>query len=194
MSPDAERYLREIFLPQISTIQEEMERVPLGILVWGPGRRGGKLYEKRRQIRGELRKRGHTAVFSEEIEPTGVRPGWSLKDLELVHAMAADFIVLLYSSDGSKAETHDFADFPQVADKLLVFVDKREKAGYGALGALHDMAQRYRNVEFFRHPKDVVECNLLGKVLVRAESLRRAKWRERIRQQPRGGLASSAQG
>ena len=55
MGPEAQRYYDEEFLPRLSKIQKEVTRTTLGILVWGPGPTAGGLFDKRRQIRNQLR-------------------------------------------------------------------------------------------------------------------------------------------
>jgi hypothetical protein len=181
MGPDAQRYYDEEFLPRLSKIQKEVKRTTLGILVWGPGPTAGGLFDKRRQIRNKLREDGHAALFSEDIAPDNFSPAWSLMDQELAQALVIDCIILLYSSAGSIGEAHDFAQYSQVAEKMLVFVDQRDRHGYGAQGALKDLHDRHKNVEFFVYPKDVIECNLLEKVLLRVATLQIAKWRKSFR-------------
>jgi hypothetical protein len=181
MGPEAQRYYDEEFLPRLSKIQKEVTRTTLGILVLGPGPTAGGLFDKRRQIRNQLREDGHAAIFSEEIAPDNFSPAWSLMDQELAEALAIDCIILLYSSAGSIGEAHDFAQYSQVAGKMLVFVDQRDRHGYGGKGALKNLQDQHQNVEFFVYPKDVVECNLLEKVLLRVATLQITKWRRSLR-------------
>jgi hypothetical protein len=151
------------------------------ILVWGPGPNGGKLYEKRVQIRNQLRKLGHAALFSEEIDsisnmniPPDVR--------ELQQATLADFLVVLQASPGSTAEVHDFGRFLQLGDKMLIFIDEHHIHGYSYTGLLTTLSGLFNNVVAFKHPEDVEQCFLLGKVLERVRLLQFAKvWQMRER-------------
>jgi hypothetical protein len=179
MSPEARELYESIFIPSIERYAKQIERTPLSILVWGPAQGGGKLYDKRLQIRGELRKRGMAAVFSEEICPVGAPV--SLKETEMLQAMAADFIIIIQGSPGSIGEAHDFSNFLlTIGRKMLIFIDERYKGGYSFQGALQELNALYGNVETFSFPKDIDECHLLGSVLKKVHVLQVAKWRSSL--------------
>ncbi|MCI0478758.1 MAG: hypothetical protein L0Y55_21145, partial [Anaerolineales bacterium] len=61
LSPRAQEYFNQVFKPQYEKLQRAVQQTPLVILVWGPGASAGDLYQKRVQIRDELRRRGHAA-------------------------------------------------------------------------------------------------------------------------------------
>jgi hypothetical protein len=105
-------------------------------------------------------------------------------DQDLAEALVIDCIIVLYSSAGSIGEARYFAQYSQVAGKMLVFVDQRDRHGYGANGALKNLQDQHHNVEFFVDPKDVVKCNLLEKVLLRVSTLQMIKWRRSLRYLP----------
>jgi hypothetical protein len=152
------------------------------ILVWGPGMGahdlyGKRIFKKRQQIRDELRRRGHAAFFSEELEGRGDK-GKSIKAIEFAQAQAADLIVVMDASYGSVAEVHDFAPSRVVNFKMLVFIDESAKDGYSYRGALKDLDEAYDNVKTFKYPEDIVDCHLLGRILKKVDALQRLAYYE----------------
>lgn len=177
MSERARKHYEKKFLGKYQRYLAQVQAIPLTLLVWGPGVRGGDLYEKRLQIRGRLRELGFAAVFSEEIDVDFPVETPSLKTKEFFQALSADFIIVIEASLGSTAEVHDFAGIKEIALKMMVFADKKSKDGYSGKGALEDLSLLYGNVHWFDYPKDVTECHLLAKVIARAELMRHACWR-----------------
>lgn len=181
MSPEAQAFYEGSFLPAYKELMKKIDRTPLSILIWGPGPGGGQLYEKRVQIRGQLRLLGLAAVFSEEIDATNPSKRFSSKAKELCQAIAADFIVVIQASPGSIAEVHDFAGlFAAVGRKMLIFIDERFQEGYSYSGTLQELRQLYNNVETYRYPEDISECHLLNAVEKKVRVLQAAKWRSGI--------------
>lgn len=179
LSPTAEEYYRNTFLPRYKQYLDRVNQTPLTVLVWGPGESGGDLYEKRLQIRGKLRQANVAAMFSEEIDKDQPVPDSSTKARELLQALAADLIVILQASPGSTAEAHDFAAFIQdIGRKMLIFIDKGAERGYGYTGALSELREHYSNVHTFDYPRDIKECHLLSTVLCRIRVMRHVKWRQ----------------
>lgn len=182
MSVTARAVYESSFLPLYRELQKDVNNTPLIVLVWGPGPSSGDLYLKRLQIRGELRKLGHTALFSEEIDADEPAPYFSSKMREFLQAKGADFIVVLQASPGSTAEVHDFAEFVlELGRKMLIFIDESAVHGYSYTGALQEMNMLYKNVETYSYPKDITDCNLLSAVKNKIKILQWAKFRSRIR-------------
>ena len=176
LSPRALQYFNDVFKPNYDKLQQAVQQTPLAILVWGPGASAGDLYQKRQQIRDELRRRGHAAFFSEELEgssPTSL----SQKGIEFLQAQAADLIVVMQASYGSVAEVHDFAEQRVVNFKMLIFIDERATDGYSYRGALAELKALYNNVETYKYPEDIVQCHLLTKVLEKVNVLQMVKYR-----------------
>lgn len=176
LSPRARAYFEQVFKPQYEKLQRAVQETPLAILVWGPGASAGDLYQKRLQIRDELRRRGHAAFFSEELEemsPTTL----SQKGIEFLQAQAADLIVVMQASYGSVAEVHDFAEHRVINFKMLIFIDEKATDGYSYRGALQELKTLYNNVETYKYPEDIRECNLLTKVLAKVSVLQMVKYR-----------------
>jgi len=174
MSARAKEYFDTVFMPQYQAVLDQVRQTPLVILVWGPGEGAGDLYRKRVAIRDELRRRGHAAVFSEEISgPAGL----SQKMIEFLQAQKADFIVVMQASYGAVAEVHDFAEFRVISAKMLIFVDEKAADGYSYRGALAELKTLYNNVETYKYPDDIAQCNLLTKVMAKVDVMQMVKWR-----------------
>ncbi len=172
----------EEFLGRYKAQLKKIEKVPLVILVWGPGPGGGDLYDKRLQIRELLRSLGHVALFSEEINTGPIPPGLSARDLEECQAHEAHCIIAIQGSPGSIGEVHDFAGLMDIGHKILIFIDESAQDGYSYKGALQELKQRYTDcVETFNYPKDIKECNLVNSVLSKVRKLQITEWRSRLR-------------
>ncbi len=178
LSPRAQQYYQQVFQTRYQQLLQAAQQIPLAILVWGPGKNQTDLYRKRLQIRYALRQRGHAAFFSEElVGTTPPPPGMSLKAIEFLQAQAADLVVVLQVSYGTVAEVHDFASFRVISQKMLIFINQAAKDGYSYQGALQELRTLYGNVETFSD-QDVVQCNLLGKVLDKVNVLQMVKYRD----------------
>ncbi len=176
LSPRAKEYFVNVFKPKYDALQNSVKQTPLAILVWGPGASAGDLYQKRLQIRDELRRRGHAAFFSEELE--GNSPdSLSQKGIEFLQAQAADLIVVMQASYGSVAEVHDFAEHRVINFKMLIFIDEKATDGYSYRGALAELKTLYNNVETYKYPEDIVQCHLLTKVIEKVNVLQMVKYR-----------------
>lgn len=177
LCPRAQEYFDRVFKPQFDALMQEVRRTPLVILVWGPGESAGDLFRKRLQIRNELRRLGHVAMFSEDLESSR-QAGVSQKGIEFLQAQAADLIVVMQTSYGSVAEVHDFASFRVVNFKMLIFIDESAQDGYSYRGALAELRAQYNNVETYKYPDDIVQCNLLHKVIEKVDVLQMVKYRD----------------
>jgi hypothetical protein len=164
------------FLPRYKRFLEEVDRTELTVLIWGPGSNTLELYNKRLQIRDELRTKEITALFSEDI-CSAVANDHSLSAQELAQAKASDLIITIQCSHGSTAEVHDFGRLTRtVASQLVVFIDKDAINGYSYRGLLKPMKERFNNVYEYTYPDDITQCNLLTKVLDLVKIVRETKW------------------
>lgn len=181
LSPAARKYY-ERFIRNCEKRRNQVRSVPLIVLIWGPGDSAlPRLYRKRTEIRDTLRDMDCPALFSEELQALSGPDRLSARAEELIQAVDADLIVLIYGSFGSVAEFHDFSPFRKIASKMLVFIDSKHVEGYGFQGALKEFSHLYRSVEVFEYPKDIEQCNLRTAILGRVDTLRVAKWSERFR-------------
>lgn len=176
LSPRAQQYFNNVFKPKYEALQQAVKQTPLAILIWGPGASAGDLFQKRVQIRDELRRRGHAAFFSEELE-SAAPASLSQKGIEFLQAQAADLIVVMQASYGSVAEVHDFAEHRIVNFKMLIFIDEKATDGYSYRGALAELKALYNNVETYKYPEDIKQCHLLTKVMEKVNVLQMVKYR-----------------
>lgn len=155
---------------------EEPGEISLSILVWGQNpKKKTAASNKRRQIRDELLRRGHNAMFSEEISITS--GNLSEKSKEFAQACAAHLVIILVEdAPGALAEFHDFCDHPKIAPKLYVIVPDKYKDGYSGQGALKDLEAAYGGVYWYQD-SEMTDCDLLQRTTDRAEALRHIIYR-----------------
>jgi hypothetical protein len=164
------RYLR-----RYNQYAEEVKQVALTILVWGPSPgtkdpAAKRVADKRVQIRAELRRLGHNALFSEELTPPD--EFFSARASEYQQALAAHLIIVLVEgSPGALGELHDFCGDPKLAPKLLVMVPRRYEGGYSGQGALQDLDYGWGGVYWY-DDKEIENCNVLTRAVRRAEARR----------------------
>ena len=128
LSNEAYKLLQKI-RPRIRERLDEVNHVPVGVLLWGPGIEAiNPLADVRSRLRSDLRANGHAAVFSEELCESD--SCYSLRLQELAQAQEFDLIVCLPCTAGSLGEVHDFAVDRRVHAKLLIFLNRLHQAGY----------------------------------------------------------------
>ncbi len=128
LCPEAEELLQRI-VPRIQARLEEVSRVPVSILIWGPGAQSTHpLVAVRTNLRHRLRENGHAAVFSEELCKSD--SNHSIRMQQLAQAQEFDLIVSLPGTAGSIGEIHDFVADSRVNSKILMFLDAEHADGY----------------------------------------------------------------
>jgi len=128
LSREAKMWARRV-MPRIRTRLAEANRVPVGVLIWGPGiSSSSPLARLRSTLRKELRRDGHAAFFSEEL--CDARTNHSVRLQQLAQAQEFDLVVSLPCTTGSIAELHDFAADRRVNGKTLVFINGTHADGY----------------------------------------------------------------
>jgi hypothetical protein len=175
LTPEArEEYAR--FLAAYEENQKRSDSIALSILIWGPDpARDTPVANKRREIRDQLREKGHNAMFSEDI-PEG-KSKLSEKSKEFAQALAAHLIIILVEdSQGALAEAHDFCNHPDIAPKVMALVPKRYKKGYSARGAMRDLEHSHGGV-FWYADEDLTRCKVCSMAIRRAEALRQLRFR-----------------
>lgn len=122
---------RERILDRIDDRLAEVFKVPVGILLWGPGLDSDNpLAPVRLRLRSTLRENGHAAFFSEELcDP---HKPFSIRIQQLAQAQDFDLIVSMPCTPGSLGEVHDFAADRRIHAKLLVFLNELHSSGYSA--------------------------------------------------------------
>jgi hypothetical protein len=166
----------ERFLAVYSANLKRAESISLSILVWGPDpQRDSPVSNKRKEIRDELNRLGHNAMFSENIPKD--KSGISEKSKEFAEALAAHLIIILVEdSPGALAEAHDFCNHPDIAAKVLILVPRRYKKGYSARGAIKDLEDAHGGVVWYADG-DLLVCKVCAHALRRAAALRHLRFR-----------------
>jgi hypothetical protein len=130
LSPEAERLMAQV-LPRIQQGLAAVHRIPVSVLIWGPGLDStSPLLDVRLQLRSCLRTQGHAAYFSEELCEPGIEH--SLRLQQSIQAQEFELIVSIPATPGSIAEVHDVAIDRRVSAKLLVFLNEESFQGYSA--------------------------------------------------------------
>lgn len=130
LSSDAQNLLDRL-IPRIHSRLAEVERVPVSILLWGPGIDStNPIWNTRTTLRDILREKGHAAVFSEELcDPSSP---YSIRLQQLAQAQEFDLVVSIPCTPGSIGEIHDFAADRRVNGKVLVFLNNEYMSGYSS--------------------------------------------------------------
>lgn len=165
-TPEAEDQLA-IFKLRCDARLNTILQKPLNILVWGPGSKSPTpVYNKRVQIREELLKRKHNAMFSEELTKPNNIP---TKLQELAQIQESDLaVVLIEDAPGALAEVHDFAGRYDTCPKLFILIPKKYQAGYSAKGAIQIVDRLFNGVYWYEE-NELVSCNVLTQVLERVK-------------------------
>lgn len=130
ISDEAQELLARI-MPRIKSRLNEVNRVPVSVLLWGPGiESSSPISLVRAELRSTLRSLGHAAFYSEELYDES--DSYSLRLQQLAQAQEFDLIVSMPCTPGSIGEIHDFAADRRVHSKILVFLDSQYSDGYSA--------------------------------------------------------------
>ncbi|MBI5651480.1 MAG: hypothetical protein HZC40_13715 [Chloroflexi bacterium] len=164
-TPEAERMLSE-FKTRYKTRLERMRNTPLHVLVWGPGTKSSSpVRNKRIQIRDDLLRRGHNAMFSEELKDIG--DDLPTKIQELAQIQEAHLVIsLLEDAPGALAEAHDFANRQDTASKFFFLIPKKYQGGYSAKGAILILSQLFNCVHWYDEG-EIQNCTVLTQALRR---------------------------
>lgn len=128
LSPEAQRLISRI-LPLIEEGINAVNRVPVSVLIWGPGiDSSNPLSAVRSSLRTKLRQDGHAAFFSEELCDPG--SPHSIRVQQLAQAQQFDLVISMPCTPGSIAEIHDFAADKRIMAKILVFLNRMYLDGY----------------------------------------------------------------
>jgi len=180
-SQRAKEYHKKVYHRRREKYLRQVKKIIFSILVWGPGEKGKEdLYKKRLDIVNYLRLQEHDAFFSEEEDPEmGAGDYPTVKAREFIQALAADLIVILRCSFGSTAELHDFADYEELASRMLLFIDRETNSSYSNQGVVKELGEIYRDVYQFSYPDDIQACNVASKVLYRVRLEQHREFRRR---------------
>jgi hypothetical protein len=172
LTPEASRFLERI-RPKIAEGLQDVQRVPVAVLLWGPGITSSHpLAGLRSQLRAVLRANGHLALLSEELwDPAS---SVSLRVQQLVQAESFDLVVSIPATAGAIGEVHDFAAHPRVNSKLLVFLNQECIDGYSeqSLRALSTVLSC--QVEYYASEDDASQVERV--IMEQAQRLREIKF------------------
>jgi hypothetical protein len=173
LSPRAAAYFQSVFQPRYAEISAQIPQTPLAIVLYGPGPGSLALYNKRVQIRDELRAREQAAFLAEEIpqaENTALFPRLEA----LLRATAADLVVVMVATLADFANARDFDADAVVHSKLIIF--SPDSAALPEYRAQLAELERYDNVKSFRYPDDIASCHLRALVLDKLGEMQVTKW------------------
>lgn len=128
---DEAKQLFQQMLPKYKQRLDEIKRLPVSILIWGPSPTSSSVIgELRKQLRNTLRQEGNLAMFSEELCDADC--DFSIRLQQLVQAEQYDLIISIPETPGSIGEIHDFASDIRVNKKILIFLNENFSTGYSA--------------------------------------------------------------
>lgn len=176
LSPRAASYFQNVFQARFAALQQQIPQTPFSVLLWGPGPGSLALYNKRVQIRDELRARGQAAFLSEEVAPASndaILP----RVQNLLQATAADLVVVMVATMADVGNASEFSADKVVQNKLLVFAPAAALVMPAYRDALAQLEQQYDNVKSFLLPQDLESCHLKTMVMDKLAELQLVKWR-----------------
>jgi hypothetical protein len=133
---------------RIQSLYRRAKREDLVVLVWGPGDPGAagspelqKYWQKRQKIRDSLADvfKSSEILFSESGSLRDhTRDLQNLLTEELVHAAAADCILVLDVSRGAHVEVDRLSGYAVIAQKIRVLIPDRYVGSSGLVKVIHD--------------------------------------------------------
>lgn len=127
-------------IERFKRVREKIKKTPFLVLIWGPGlSTDSPQLQKRLKIREDLEEvvGAGNAFFSEDVAVARKEhpileelSGSGIYASEIVHAIAADAVVLLPESVGSVAEAASFRE--EIKGKSILFATKREGESFAS--------------------------------------------------------------
>jgi hypothetical protein len=185
MAPQAIKYHNEMYPKMIESLNL-LSITPISVFVCGPSSKidpiTEKITNKKIDIINELRQRGVAALVGEEevakLKAIDNDNGRAIKPdnvYEKVIAEQCDLNVVIRSSPGSVAETHEFISQPHIAYKTAICVDKADSEGYSSTGSVTLHRKQHYPVFDYTFPDDIDSCHLKGVILDWVEHHQMAK-------------------
>lgn len=183
LKTEAARRARRNFDQGVEEQLKKEKKIAFNILVWGMSLdRDDPIARKRKDIKSQLIKDGHNAMFSEELTSLGGDLGFSEKSKEFAQVNKADLVIILIEdSAGATAEASDFCNHPDLASKIYVMAPKSYKTGYSGQGALKELDEGYGGVYWYQR-SDVEVCHLLAQACKRVRARRSMVYRHKTRE------------
>jgi hypothetical protein len=158
--------LEELVERRRKEILDQVRRVRLAALVWGPTPVSTSPQgQARLLLRDELTRDGHLVRFSEDlIDPASTH---SVLLQQVAQAEAHDIVFSLPGSPGSTAEIHDFARIPGLSHKIVAFLDTNWSDGYSNQSLLQMQSTATCQIQLYR------SCDLPDCIIEKAREMMR---------------------
>ena len=177
------RDYREAWEPRFRRFFEAQRRVPMNVLLWGPGV-GTDLYPKREQIGASLGDDATSVATSEAL--VGSHDELSAMDdiflAEEIQGEAADLVIALDVDDrsviGVHAELIRFGTHPRIGPKIHLFTPRRPATGSQARPLILEAARQVSDARKFEYtPDQYDDCQQIrAKASAWVEAARREKF------------------
>jgi len=156
--------LRKDFLKRLTARLDEYRNLPLNILVWGAGAGSTSPARKKREdIKSELNKLNHNAMFSEDLESYGT--DLPLTVVEKAQVETVDMvIVLMEDAPGTIAEVQRFATQAHLSKKFCIMIPKNYDGGFVGKDITDLISPQVQNV-FWYTSEELARCDVLTHAL-----------------------------
>jgi hypothetical protein len=160
-------------------IAESLRQTELNILIFGPQTTNFSsdprilaLQHKRIEIRQALQDNGYFVKDAEELVDRSLPPPMNnIYMQEKVLLQEFDIVVVLVETPGTQVELGLVASRPDLAAKACIFLSDSYLDGFAA-EACAAAAACGADYSTYRHPDDLRDCHLLGKVREKIDRLR----------------------
>ena len=128
LSNEAQELFEQIS-PKIEKEVNDIMKIAVAVLVWGPAPSAGTPYsEIRVEVKDKLIRDGHLAKFSEDLYDTSI--DIPPRAQQVAQAKYFEVIISIPESHGSVAEVHDFLSIEEIRQKMIIFINEEFNDGY----------------------------------------------------------------
>lgn len=166
LKPQAIRYHNEMF-PKMMESVDQLTKTPISVFICGPSDETNPITQKKIDIINDLRGREVTALIGEEevaVLKAHDREAGKMEKTdnayEIVIAKTCDLVIVIRSSPGSIAETHEFIGHPDVSYKTAICIDKTDSEGYSSTGLVAQHRKLQHPIFEYTFPDDIDSCRL----------------------------------
>jgi hypothetical protein len=156
---------------ELDQLRKEAKNTPLSILVWGPEDDGSEEYVARCNVRDELNKIGHDAIFSEELCRQENALDDPIQD-EILQARSFDAIVIIYGSRGTQTELDRIiVPFKKIARKTTIIVKESMLSSINSSLSSKSWQELNRDAEIINYSKLPLGEDILERIRKRIQKL-----------------------
>lgn len=156
--------VRNEYIQRLNNRLDDYRRLPLNVLVWGPGATSDTLARKKRvDIKNELKNRGHNAMFSEEIEQYGRDLPLTVREKAQVET-ADMVIVMLEDAPGALVEVYRFATQYHLGKKFCILIPRKYDGGFPGQDIQQVLNIQVQSV-FWYTEEELKRCDVLTEAL-----------------------------